>query len=60
MTIELNEVEAKVLYKYLRKADEAYEELENVGVEETSELECLFINRIEESLEKVIKEVKND
>lgn len=51
MTIELNAIEANVLYKYLRKADEAYEELENVGIEDTNSLECDIINRIEKEIE---------
>ena len=46
-----NAIEANVLYKYLLKADEAYEELENVGIEDTNSLECGIINRIEKEIE---------
>lgn len=51
MTITLTAIEANVLYKYLRKADEAYEELENMGIEDTNSLECDIINRIEKEIE---------
>ena len=54
MTISLSAIEASVLYKYLRKADEAYEELENVGIEDTNSLECDIINRIEKEIENYL------
>ena len=48
--IELTAMEANILYKYLRAADSHYEELENVGDEQTSDMECHVINSIEKQI----------
>lgn len=50
MILELTAMEASILYKYLRAADSHYEELENVGDEQTNDMECHVISSIEKQI----------
>lgn len=50
MTLELTAMEASILYKYLRAADEHYCYLEDVGDEQTNDMECHVISNIEKQI----------